>query len=151
VTVAAVARSTRPVSRSFRPPSLRLAAAAVTILGVALFAACGDGEEGASDRGYDRMEQGLGLARERARTADPEGARRAFFDRAHDPLHRLAAEAAERDRASAGQLLEAKQSVERSLAGGSPTLAEDLDRLLAAAADARRVTAGEARPKEGDR
>jgi hypothetical protein len=149
VTVAAGARPTRPVSRSFRPRSLRLAAVAVAILGVALFAACGDGEEGASDRGYDRMEQGLGRARERARAADPEGARRAFFDSAHDPLHRLAAEAAERDRASAGRLLEAKQSVERSLAEGSPTLAEDLDRLLAAAADARRVTAGsDARPKE---
>ncbi|HWC10677.1 MAG TPA: hypothetical protein VG455_05590, partial [Acidimicrobiales bacterium] len=66
--------------------------------------------------------------------------------------HRLAAEAAERDRARAARLLEAKQAVERSLAQASPTLAQDLDRLLAAVPAARRAGRGdESSPSGGNR
>ncbi|MFP5319149.1 MAG: hypothetical protein ACLGI2_12770 [Acidimicrobiia bacterium] len=75
----------------------------------------------------------MGRAWERARAGDAEAARREFFDNAHDPLHRLAAEAAQRDRAGAAQLLEAKHAVEGSLEEAAPTLADDLNRLRAAA------------------
>jgi len=64
---------------------------------------------------------------------DPEQARIAFFDRAHDPLHDIAAAAQEVDRSSAARLLEAKQAVEADLERmRGPDLAPDLGRLVAA-------------------
>lgn len=109
-------------------------ALAVLAAGVAVVG-CRDDSD-AAVRPYAQMEQGLRRARERAGAGDAAGARREFFDAAHDPLHRLAAEVAARDRASAAPLLEAKQVVERSMEEGSRTLADDLDRLEAAADDA---------------
>jgi hypothetical protein len=68
---------------------------------------------------------------------DPEAARRIFFDRAHDPLHDVAAAAEEVDRSSAARFLEAKQAVEADLqAMAAPELASDLGRLVAATRDA---------------
>jgi len=68
---------------------------------------------------------------------DPEAARTTFFDRAHDPLHDIAAAVEEVDRSSAARLLEAKQAVEADLeAMGTPELASDLGRLIAATRDA---------------
>lgn len=68
---------------------------------------------------------------------DAEAARTIFFDRAHDPLHDIAAAAEEVDRPSAARLLEAKQAVEANLeAMRAPELASDLGRLIAATRDA---------------
>ena len=47
----------------------------------------------------------------------------------HGPLHTLAADAAEEDRAVAARLLEAKQAVEQTLGTDRTTLASDLSRL----------------------
>lgn len=112
-------------------------ALALAVTATALAApGCRGGTDAVAERPYAQMEQGLRRARERAEAGDAAGARREFFDSAHDPLHRLAAEVVARDRASAARLLEAKQAVERSLDEGSPSLADDLDRLEAAARDA---------------
>lgn len=68
-----------------------------------------------------------------AASRDPEQARTVFFDRAHDPLHDIAAAAQEVDRSSAARLLEAKQAVEGDLERmQEPGLASDLGRLVAA-------------------
>ncbi|HEX2064101.1 MAG TPA: hypothetical protein VHE80_06740, partial [Acidimicrobiales bacterium] len=69
---------------------------------------------------YARAYAGLCTARSAARSGEVASAGNAFSDRAHQPLHELAARAAERDRAAAGRLLEAKQAVEGDLAQGSP-------------------------------
>jgi hypothetical protein len=67
----------------------------------------------------------------------PEEARTTFFDRAHDSLHDIAAASGEVARSSAARLLEAKQAVEADLeAMGTPELASDLGRLIAATRDA---------------
>lgn len=80
-------------------------------------------------RPYDSLYMGLCVAR--ARASQPAAARTAFFDRApHQPIHELAAVVARDDRAAAARLLEAKQVVERDLAGDASGLAGDLDRLL---------------------
>jgi hypothetical protein len=68
---------------------------------------------------------------------DAEAARRIFFDRAHDPLHDIAAAAEKVDRSSAARLLEAKQAVEADLeATAAPELTSDLGRLIVATRDA---------------
>jgi electron transfer flavoprotein alpha subunit len=68
---------------------------------------------------------------------DPEEARMVFFDRAHDPLHDIAAAAGEVNRSSAARLLEAKQAVESDLNRTAGTeLASDLGALVAATRDA---------------
>lgn len=53
-----------------------------------------------------------------------------FQDELHEPLHVLAASAAQRDRGRAADLLEAKQRVERDVEQGVDPSAEDL-KLLA--------------------
>lgn len=63
-------------------------------------------------------------------------ARMVFFDRAHDPLHDIAAAAGEVDRSSAARLLEAKQAVEADLDRMAPELASDLRTLVVATRDA---------------
>jgi hypothetical protein len=99
-------------------------------------AGCGGGRSG-TDRPSAGLAEGLGRAQERAGAGDEAGALRQLLDRAHDPLHRLAAEAAEADRATAARLLAAKQSVERGLAEGTARVADDLGRLEVAARAAR--------------
>ncbi len=85
---------------------------------------------------YSPAYAGLCSARSAARSGDVAAARGAFFDRAHQPLHELAAGATARDRSAAARLLEAKEAVEAGLAQAAPNLASDLDRLLAATASA---------------
>ncbi len=102
------------------------------VLLVLAVGACGTDDNAASPaRPYDSLYQGLCVAR--ARATQPAAARTAFFDRAHQPIHELAAAAAREDRAAAARLLEAKQVVERDLAGDASGLAGDLDRLLTTA------------------
>lgn len=77
---------------------------------------------------------GLCSARLAAASGDVSGARRIFFDRSHQPLHELAAQAADRDRAAAARLLEAKEAAEAGFERASPRLVSELNQLLDAAA-----------------
>ena len=74
-------------------------------------------------------------------------ARRSFVDRAHEPLHELAAALDTVDRGAAARLLEAKQRVEADLAdpARAGSVGHDLDALAVRVADAM-VAAGVARP-----
>lgn len=58
-----------------------------------------------------------GICAARDEVDDPESAEATFLDRAHGPLHVMAAAIADDDRALAGSLLEAKQGVEEEFAG----------------------------------
>jgi len=114
------------------------------VLALLAAGACGtdDDSTAAKPAGpYDLLYQGLCVTR--ARASQPAAARTAFFDRAHQPLHELAAAVARDNRAAAARLLEAKQLVERDLAGDAIGLAGDLDRLLDAT---RRAIAATGRP-----
>lgn len=73
----------------------------------------------------------------RALPDDRDAAVRAFQDRAHDSLHLLAADPA-LDRASAGDLLRTKESVEAAIAAGVPAgeLEAPMDELIAITARA---------------
>jgi hypothetical protein len=64
--------------------------------------------------------QGLCEAEELSSGGQVEEARRVFLEKTHAYLHELAAQLQERNRALAGQLLEAKQQVESGLQG-APT------------------------------
>lgn len=58
---------------------------------------------------------------------DPAAAGRAFTDRAHEPLHALAREAADGGaRAAAARLLEAKNMVEEAEDGPTPAAVDEL-------------------------
>jgi hypothetical protein len=63
--------------------------------------------------------------------ADPDAARRLFFDRAHEQLHTVARALEDVDRAQAAALLEAKEKVESELPNPPPALPDDLRRLAA--------------------
>jgi MoxR-like ATPase len=58
--------------------------------------------------------------------AEPDAARRHFFDRAHEPLHTVARALEDVDRAQAAQLLQAKEKVESELSNPPASLADDL-------------------------
>ncbi len=60
---------------------------------------------------------------------DASVARATFFDRAHDALHTVARGLEEVSRASAAELLEAKEKVESGLDTWPPTLPADIARL----------------------
>lgn len=77
---------------------------------------------------YESLYQALCVTR--ARAPQPDAAGEIFFDRVDQPIHELAAVAAQEDRAAAARLLEAKQVVESAIAGDGGGLADGLDRLL---------------------
>lgn len=81
-------------------------------------------------RTYAGLCAGLRLAND----DDVSGVRTAFYDRAHDGLHELAARATDTDTVAAARLLEAMQRVE-ALLDDAPTRA-DLASALASLADA---------------
>lgn len=85
---------------------------------------------------------GVCRAGDAASRGDSNGARTAFFDLAHQPLHELAAATQERDRAVTARLLEAKEKVETGLEKSSPTLAADLEVLAVATGRAMAVAGG---------
>jgi hypothetical protein len=58
--------------------------------------------------------------------AEPDAARRHFFDLAHEPLHTVARALEDVDRAQAAQLLQAKEKVESELSNPPASLADDL-------------------------
>ena len=61
--------------------------------------------------------------------AEPDAARRIFFDHAHEELHTVARALEDVDRAQAAELLQAKQKVESALPEPPATLVDDLRRL----------------------
>lgn len=61
--------------------------------------------------------------------AQPANARALFFDRSHDALHTVARALEDVDRAQAGSLLQAKQTVETDLVIFAPGLVAALVRL----------------------
>ena len=69
---------------------------------------------------------------------DPEAAQITFLDRAHVPLHVIAAAVEDEDRAVSGRLLEAKQGVEAEFAGEADPeeLEEGLNDLIEVTAEA---------------
>jgi hypothetical protein len=77
---------------------------------------------------------------------DKEGAQATFLNRAHIPLHVIAAALEDEDRALAGRLLEVKQGVEEEFAGDADPkeLADGLDELITVTAEALNVLGIEA-------
>jgi hypothetical protein len=61
--------------------------------------------------------------------AQPNAARRLFFDRSHEALHTVARALEDVDRAQAAELLQAKEKVESALPASPPNLPDDLRRL----------------------
>ena len=118
---------------------MRRAGIAALLLVVVVATACGssaDGEPRTITVGGDRVpvanlveaEAGLCDAHDAAAT-DPVAARAAFFDRSHDALHTVARALQDVDRATAAELLEAKEKVESGLESRPPTLAADIAHL----------------------
>lgn len=117
---------------------------AIVAVAAAIGALAGSDDQASSPTAgasFASARDGVCQAADAARQGDPAGARAAFFDRAHQTLHELAAAAQERDRATAARLLEAKERVETGLERSSPTLAADLD-VLAVTTGRAIATAG---------
>ena len=119
-----------------RPQYLSL----VVLATVSAAAGCGGGEEGAdaSTGRYGGTYEALCQASEAARQGDAEAAERLFFDRAHQPLHQLAAEVSDVDRTVAARLHEAKAATEAAVNGDGD--AEVLARLTGATRAALEAT-----------
>lgn len=127
--------------------------ATLTVAGTGLVA-CDDDDsssasQGSSDSSWAGAVSGLCTAAEQVRSGDVDTAEATFFDEAHDDLHDLGAEAADRDRAAAADLLRAKETVESDFASSSTMLADDLDALVTATRAAARAT-GDPVPRECD-
>ena len=89
---------------------------------------------------YQAAALGLCEASMKAETNDVDAAGVEFYDTAHQPLHDLAAEVAEVDRALAARLLEAKEAVESGLETRETELGESFRALVAAADEALTAT-----------
>lgn len=93
--------------------SVRNAAAVIVVLvGGAFLASAVRSDDTAESSAARRTYQEVCAARDAAASGRTREATRLFLDRAHGPLHDLAADAADVDRAVAGRLLEAKNVVE---------------------------------------
>ena len=139
--------STNHALRSARPRSKPDRRARSTLLAITVLAATSCTSDGSpSGRSPSRVTVGLCAAATAARAGDATEARRIFFDRAHDPLHELAAAVGEQDRSAAARLLEAKEAVEAGLETGGADLADDLDQLVVATGAAL-VANGDAQPE----
>jgi hypothetical protein len=127
--------------------------AAAVLTGVLTLAACGSGEtpETPVTPGTDETDEtadpygtaatALCDAAGHARAADADAADTVFYDLVHQPLHDLAVEAAESDRAVAASLLEAKEAVESSLGDADPaSVSDDFEQLVAATDQALATT-----------
>ena len=89
----------------------------VVVVGLAAVVAnrSGSGGSATSERTYRDLCSSLGAAE----AGDVNDASKLFTDRVHGPLHALAAETAETDRAAAARPLESKNAVEAKLNSGS--------------------------------
>lgn len=117
------------------PVVLVLGGIGIAAGGLTIFAG-DDHEEDLSPAGGNQAYVGVvtGLCEAAAAAAtEPEDAERIFQDQVHVPLHELAAEVGEADRAVAARLLEAKDSVESALEAPpirADALEDDLSELL---------------------
>lgn len=117
------------------PVVLVLGGIAIAAGGLTIFAA-DDHEDATSPGGGNQSYAGVvtGLCEAAAVAASqPEDAERIFQDEVHVPLHELAADLGEADRAVAARLLEAKDSVESALEARPiepEALDDDLSELL---------------------
>lgn len=131
---------------SGRPLGLLLGGVFAIVMGAAAIGAIagesGGGSEPTKGPSFAAASDALCQAGEAAGRGDAAGARAAFFDGSHQPLHELAAVAQERDRAAAARLLEGKERVESGLEKASPTLVDDLDTLAAVTGRAMAVAGG---------
>ena len=96
---------------------------------------CGDSDppRAAVPEPYASMYASLCDAHQLASVGDASGARTAFVDGAHGPLHQLAADVSEEDRGVAAQLLESKEATEQSMqAQDSTPVAKALSALISA-------------------
>ena len=112
--------------------------ATILIAAMSSAAACG-GDSNPNDP-YQSAALGLCEASMKAETNDVDAAGVEFYDTAHQPLHDLAAEVAEVDRALAARLLEAKEAVESGLDTRETELGESFHALVAAADEALTAT-----------
>lgn len=96
--------------------------------------------ESGGDDPYRSAGSGLCEAAMKAEAGDIAGAEELFYDIVHQPLHDLAAATSEVDRALAGRLLEAKESVESGL--DTHQADGELFQALVVAADEALVTTG---------
>ncbi|MGH8870451.1 MAG: hypothetical protein ACRDWS_00520 [Acidimicrobiia bacterium] len=109
------------------------------VLAVVLTApACSGGSE--TENPYRLAASGLCEASTKAETGDASGAGEVFYDIVHQPLHDLAAETSEVDRAVAARLLEAKEAVESGFDTNQPDLNEDFRALVVATDEALAAT-----------
>ena len=123
-------RERRP--RSTRQARTAAAAAVAILVGGALFFAIGRSDDRAEVADARTLITDLCDLRASAAAADAGAVRVQFFDRAHEPLHRLARQLDDGHRGQAARLLEAKQVVESQLTQGrAPDPVEDLDPLIA--------------------
>ena len=106
------------------------------VLALALLAAACGGNSGSEDRTITVAGQPVAVAplvdahaALCQAAAEPDAARRHFFDRAHDQLHTVAKALEDVDREQAAQLLQAKEKVESELPNPRPSLPDDLRRL----------------------
>jgi hypothetical protein len=104
------------------------------LAGIALLflAGCGSG----GDDPYLAAGSGLCEAAMKAEIGDAAGAETVFYDTVHQPLHDLAAEVSEANRAVAARLLEAKEAVESALDTGQPDTADAWQTLVVATDEA---------------
>ncbi len=103
-----------------------------------LLAACGaSSATAAGDGGPPALLYSLCAAEALVADGDVAAADRRFLNDAHEPLHELADELTETDRAAAARLLQAKEAVEAGLADEPPPddLRARFDALLTAARD----------------
>ncbi|MGQ0631524.1 MAG: hypothetical protein ACT4P1_10810 [Sporichthyaceae bacterium] len=107
-------------------------AAAVTLLAAAVVLLALRRDDADSDDPFaNTLIADLCALRASTTALDVDAARIQFFDRAHEPLHRLAQQLSEDHRSQAARLLEAKQVVESQLSQGrGPDPVEDLDPLI---------------------
>lgn len=119
------------MTRRRRPAGMFLGAVVATV-GIAAIVAAGGGDgpgppAGAAPEAARRQaHHGVCQAQAEAEAGRTSAAALAFVDRAHQPLHGLAAATAELDRALAAELLEQKNRVEQDLDGPLDRLAVDL-------------------------
>jgi hypothetical protein len=112
--------------------SLIIVAALVTVSGIgAVWFATSQGSDSAElPTNYSRMIEGLCVSANLAGSGDLDGSERTFIDLAHQPLHELASESQDVDRAGTAELLRAKQQIEDAYASQAPEVSELLDDLL---------------------
>ncbi len=107
-----------------------IAGLVVVGLGTVWFAASQGSSSAALPANYSRMIEGLCVSADLATADDIDGSEQTFIDLSHQPLHELATESQDVNRAGTAELLRAKQQVEDAYTKQSPAIAGLLGDLL---------------------